>query len=182
MPRSGAEEEEDTLLHWAATNGHLHVIAQFCPRMVTAEALTECQDRKGETPLHRAAFKGHLGQVREVCPEALTPESFRMRDKKGATMLHHAADGGHLAEFQACCPAAWTPEAFLIPDNEGLTALHDAVATDQIDQVPPIDPANLPEDLRDHPVLNVKWGAHQAREQPGAAPPPAGADVEIDLV
>uniref|UniRef100_A0A8B9IPD8 Uncharacterized protein n=1 Tax=Anser cygnoides TaxID=8845 RepID=A0A8B9IPD8_ANSCY len=50
----------ETLLHVAATNGHLAIMEY----LISKGAKPDVKDKKGRTPLHRAAEKGHGDAVK----------------------------------------------------------------------------------------------------------------------
>ncbi|KAM6327002.1 CARD- and ANK-domain containing inflammasome adapter protein-like [Podargus strigoides] len=77
-----------TLLHVAATNGHLRIMEY----LISKGAKTDVRDKKGRTPLHRAAEKGHGDGVEMLLQCGAYMYSL---DKEGKTPLHVAARNNH---------------------------------------------------------------------------------------
>ncbi|UZJ57389.1 hypothetical protein CBS101457_006709 [Exobasidium rhododendri] len=70
---ASANEPHNTLLHFAAANGHSTIVAFLLPRSDLATLLA--QNESGNTPLHWAALNGHLEIVKSLVKriEELTP-------------------------------------------------------------------------------------------------------------
>lgn len=78
----------ETLLHVAATNGHLTVV-QY---LISKGAKTDVKDKTGRTALHRAAEKGHSDAVKALLQCGAYMYSL---DREGKTPLHLAAQNNH---------------------------------------------------------------------------------------
>ncbi|XP_010146323.1 PREDICTED: ankyrin-1-like, partial [Eurypyga helias] len=78
----------ETLLHVAATNGHLTLMEY----LISKGAKTDVKDKEGRTPLHRAAEKGHGDAVRVLLRCGACMYSL---DTEGKTPLHLAAQNNH---------------------------------------------------------------------------------------
>uniref|UniRef100_A0A8B9CZ54 Uncharacterized protein n=1 Tax=Anser brachyrhynchus TaxID=132585 RepID=A0A8B9CZ54_9AVES len=80
----------ETLLHVAATNGHLAIMEY----LISKGAKPDVKDKKGRTPLHRAAEKGDKTMVEMLLNANADPNA---QDKEKRTPLHAAAERGHLS-------------------------------------------------------------------------------------
>uniref|UniRef100_A0A8B9CZY5 Uncharacterized protein n=1 Tax=Anser brachyrhynchus TaxID=132585 RepID=A0A8B9CZY5_9AVES len=78
----------ETLLHVAATNGHLAIMEY----LISKGAKPDVKDKKGRTPLHRAAEKGHGDAVKVLLRCGASMYSL---DKEGKMPLHVAAQNSH---------------------------------------------------------------------------------------
>nr|XP_009481922.1 PREDICTED: ankyrin-3-like [Pelecanus crispus] len=78
----------ETLLHVAATNGHLTIMEY----LISKGAKTDVKDKKGRTPLHRAAEKGHGDAVKVLLRCGAYMYSL---DTEGKTPLDLAAQNNH---------------------------------------------------------------------------------------
>uniref|UniRef100_A0A8C5WQ16 Uncharacterized protein n=1 Tax=Laticauda laticaudata TaxID=8630 RepID=A0A8C5WQ16_LATLA len=79
----------ETLLHIAATHGHLEIIDYLISKGVKLEV----KDNKGRTPLHRAAEKGHDKAVNRLLQAGANMYSL---DQEGKTPLHLANQNQHM--------------------------------------------------------------------------------------
>ncbi|KAM6262467.1 CARD- and ANK-domain containing inflammasome adapter protein-like [Porphyrio hochstetteri] len=85
---SALNSSSETLLHVAATNGHLNIMEY----LISKGAKTDAKDKEGRTPLHRAAEKGHGEAVKVLLRHGAYLYSL---DKEGKTPLHLAAQSNH---------------------------------------------------------------------------------------
>uniref|UniRef100_A0A8C6XN30 Uncharacterized protein n=1 Tax=Naja naja TaxID=35670 RepID=A0A8C6XN30_NAJNA len=79
----------ETLLHVAATHGHLEIIDY----LISKGAKLEVKDNKGRTPLHRAAEKGHDKAVNRLLQAGANMYSL---DQEGRTPFHLANQNQHM--------------------------------------------------------------------------------------
>uniref|UniRef100_A0A670XW27 Uncharacterized protein n=1 Tax=Pseudonaja textilis TaxID=8673 RepID=A0A670XW27_PSETE len=79
----------ETLLHIAASHGHLEIIDYLISKGVKLEV----KDNKGRTPLHRAAEKGHDKAVNRLLQAGAYMYSL---DQEGKTPLHLANQNQHI--------------------------------------------------------------------------------------
>uniref|UniRef100_A0A8C6XPG1 Uncharacterized protein n=1 Tax=Naja naja TaxID=35670 RepID=A0A8C6XPG1_NAJNA len=80
----------ETLLHVAATHGHLEIIDY----LISKGAKLEVKDNKGRTPLHRAAEKGHDKAVNRLLQAGANIVA--SKDMDGCTPMHYAAISGNM--------------------------------------------------------------------------------------
>uniref|UniRef100_A0A8C6XP79 Uncharacterized protein n=1 Tax=Naja naja TaxID=35670 RepID=A0A8C6XP79_NAJNA len=81
----------ETLLHVAATHGHLEIIDY----LISKGAKLEVKDNKGRTPLHRAAEKGHDKAVNRLLQAGANMYSL---DQEGRTPFHLANQNHDLVQ------------------------------------------------------------------------------------
>uniref|UniRef100_A0A8B9ENS1 Ankyrin n=1 Tax=Anser cygnoides TaxID=8845 RepID=A0A8B9ENS1_ANSCY len=92
----------ETLLHVAATNGHLAIMEY----LISKGAKPDVKDKKGRTPLHRAAEKGHGDAVKVLLRCGASMYSL---DKEGKMPLHVAAQNSHGHILKVLLREEYTP-------------------------------------------------------------------------
>ena len=81
------DERGFTALHWAAWNGHSHVVSHLCE----VGAGVECADEDGQTALHHACWFGHADSVRTLLAHGADPNQ---KDNEKETSLGAGARSG----------------------------------------------------------------------------------------
>jgi ankyrin repeat protein len=76
-----------TALHWAAGEGHLHLVEL----LINAEAEVNAKNKDGDTPLHEAVFRGYDELARFLLSQGAYVNA---ANKAGVTPLHYAAGLG----------------------------------------------------------------------------------------
>ena len=86
-PRNPNSNQNDTLLHQAARNGHLDIIEFLVPLLDEINP----KDKSGLTPLHYAAANDHVEVVKYFCKQL---DDKNPITNAGWTLLHYAAMHG----------------------------------------------------------------------------------------
>ncbi|CAH8276712.1 unnamed protein product [Arabidopsis lyrata] len=123
----------DSILHLAATWGHLKLVKAIIP---TYPCLLLEQNSSDQTPLHLAAHGGHTCVVETITfasARLCTEESQRLRlnpyvlkDKDGNTALYYAIEGRY--KEMATCLVNANQDAPFLANNEGISSLYEAVS------------------------------------------------------
>uniref|UniRef100_A0A8B9CYI1 Uncharacterized protein n=1 Tax=Anser brachyrhynchus TaxID=132585 RepID=A0A8B9CYI1_9AVES len=101
----------ETLLHVAATNGHLAIMEY----LISKGAKPDVKDKKGRTPLHRAAEKGHGDAVKVL----LRCASVNAKDRQSKSPLHYASEKGDKTMVEMLLNANADPNVLCRIKGEG---------------------------------------------------------------
>ena len=114
VPVNTTNNERVSLVHWAASGGHVATIRLLIKRGGNVNAV----DKRGLTPLHAAAAQGQTKAVRELISNGASKEAVA---STFGTPLHQATSRGHVETAKAMledgCPLD-------IVNSVGATVLH----------------------------------------------------------
>ncbi len=94
-------EDENTLLHYAAANGHLEVVTYLLPH--TSLPFLLAQNISGNTPLHWAGLNGHLDTVKALVGHIEKLEKANPEQAKKLNLVFHPKKPSPTAEDERGC-------------------------------------------------------------------------------
>ncbi|XP_022256538.1 ankyrin repeat and death domain-containing protein 1A-like [Limulus polyphemus] len=114
-------------VHWAASRGHLDILAM----LIVVKCDIESADKYGMRPLLLAAWFGHKGAVQMLVENGA---NCRATNRQGLNVLHCAVQNNHMDVVTFLLESVENIEVNSC-DRNGQTSLHSAVANNNMDIV-----------------------------------------------